>query len=67
MLITRLKAMPIALGASPRELSKEWQPPPALKVCVTSGLSKKETEKAGITIRHAITTVMKSRKWQRVA
>ncbi|KAF2482029.1 serine palmitoyl CoA transferase subunit LcbA [Neohortaea acidophila] len=67
VLITRLKAMPIALGASPRELSKEWQPPPALKVCVTSGLSKKETEKAGITIRHAITTVMKSRKWQRVA
>lgn len=31
---------------------------PALKVCVTSGLSKKEIEKAGITIRHAITKVM---------
>lgn len=31
---------------------------PALKVCVTSGLSKKEVEKAGIIIRHAITKVM---------
>lgn len=31
---------------------------PALKVCVTSGLSKKEIEKAGITIRHAITKIM---------
>lgn len=31
---------------------------PALKVCVTNGLSKKEMEKAGIVIRHAITKVM---------
>ena len=31
---------------------------PALKVCITSGLSKKEIEKAAITIRHAITKVM---------
>lgn len=31
---------------------------PALKVCVTNGLSKKEIEKAAITIRHAITKVM---------
>ena len=31
---------------------------PALKVCVTSGLSKKDIEKAGVTIRHAITKVM---------
>lgn len=31
---------------------------PALKVCVTTGLSKKEIEKAGVTIRHAITKVM---------
>lgn len=35
-----------------------WTLQPALKVCVTSGLSKKETEKAGTTIRHAITKVM---------
>lgn len=31
---------------------------PALKICATIGLSKKEIEKAGITIRHAITKVM---------
>lgn len=31
---------------------------PVLKVCVTNGLSKKETEKAGITIRHSINKVM---------
>ncbi|ROW15772.1 hypothetical protein VPNG_02086 [Cytospora leucostoma] len=31
---------------------------PALKVCATNGLSKKEIEKAGITIRHAINKVM---------
>lgn len=57
--------MPVPVGASQRDLDKEWQPRPALKVCITSGLSKKETEKAGIIIRHAITTVMKSKKWQR--
>ena len=35
-----------------------WEPQPALKVCVTSALSKKDIEKAGTTIRHAITKVM---------
>lgn len=35
-----------------------WKFQPALKVCITTGLSKKEIEKAGITIRHAITKVM---------
>ncbi|KAF2086312.1 PLP-dependent transferase [Saccharata proteae CBS 121410] len=60
VLITRLKAMPVAVGASDRE--KGWQPQPALKVCVTIGLSKKETEKAGIVIRHAITKVMTRRR-----
>lgn len=35
-----------------------WIVQPALKVCVTSGLSKKDIEKAGQTIRHAITKVM---------
>ena len=65
VLITRLKAMPAALGVSPRELEKEWRPQPALKVCVTSGLSKRDTERAGTGVRHAITNVMKSKKWQR--
>lgn len=65
VLITRLKSMPPALGVSEKELGKEWQAQPALKVCVTGGLSKKETEKAGIVIRHAVTAVMKGRKWQR--
>jgi serine palmitoyltransferase len=37
---------------------KTWTVQPALKVCVTSGLSRKETEKAGTVIRHAITKVM---------
>jgi len=31
---------------------------PALKVCITTGLSKKEIEKAGVTIRHAFTKIM---------
>jgi serine palmitoyltransferase len=65
VLITRVKAMPRALGVSPRELEKEWQPQPALKVCITSGLSKREIERAGATIRHAVTNVMRSKKWQR--
>lgn len=34
------------------------QAQPALKVCTTNGLSKKEIEKAGVVIRHAITKVM---------
>lgn len=34
------------------------QAQPALKVCATNGLSKKEIEKAGVIIRHAITKVM---------
>lgn len=36
----------------------DWTVTPALKVCITSGLSKKDIEKAGVTIRHAITKVM---------
>ncbi|KAL1303127.1 hypothetical protein AAFC00_006560 [Neodothiora populina] len=60
VLVTRLKSMPPALGSVPRE--QGWQPPPAIKVCITTGLSKKETEKAGIVIRHAITKVMTRRK-----
>ncbi|KAL1891154.1 serine palmitoyltransferase component [Sporothrix stenoceras] len=60
VLITRLKTQPITSGMSPAELS-EWPVAPALKVCVTSGLSKKDIEKAGVTIRHAITKVMSRR------
>jgi serine palmitoyltransferase len=60
VLITRLKAFPLGLGMNPRDAG--WQPQPALKVCVTSGLTKKETEKAGTTIRHAITKIVSRRK-----
>lgn len=52
--------MPKPLGAAPRD--QDWQPQPALKVCVTTGLSKKETEKAGIIIRHAITKIVTRKK-----
>ncbi|CAJ2508834.1 Uu.00g138600.m01.CDS01 [Anthostomella pinea] len=56
VLITRLKTTPLisSLGAQNAEVNIQ----PALKVCITSGLSKKEIEKAGVTIRHAITKVM---------
>ncbi|KAF7533115.1 hypothetical protein G7054_g7352 [Neopestalotiopsis clavispora] len=57
VLITRLKSLPSvkAIG-TPKD--ETWAISPALKVCITSGLSKKEIEKAGVTIRHAITKVM---------
>jgi serine palmitoyltransferase len=60
VLITRLKSFPLGLGLNPRDAG--WQPTPALKVCVTSGLTKKETEKAGTIIRHAITKIVSKRK-----
>lgn len=60
VLITRASKMPETLGASGSDL--QWQPQPALKVCVTVGLSKKEMEKAGIVIRHAITKIMMRKK-----
>lgn len=56
--------MPPALGVAPRELEKEWRATPALKVCVMNGLTKKEVERAGTIVRHAITSVMKGKKWQ---
>lgn len=58
VLITRLKAMPAAVGSN----DKPWVPQPALKVCVTAGLSKKEIEKAGVVIRHAITKIMTKKR-----
>ncbi|KAI0150636.1 aminotransferase class I and II [Xylariaceae sp. FL1272] len=56
VLITRLKTMPLISSLGPKDTDVNIQP--ALKVCITSGLSKKEIEKAGVTIRHAITKVM---------
>lgn len=56
VLITKLKTMPLLTNTGVK--NGAWQPRPALKVCVTSGLSKKDMEKAGTTIRHAITKVM---------
>lgn len=54
-MITRLKTSPYANAiAAPGGVTVR----PALKVCITSGLSKKDIEKAGVTIRHAITKVM---------
>jgi hypothetical protein len=60
VLITRLKSLPRPPGAGSKGNHEVTQP--ALKVCLTTGLSKKEVEKAGITIRHAITKVVKGRK-----
>ncbi|KAK3485296.1 pyridoxal phosphate-dependent transferase [Neurospora hispaniola] len=56
ILVTRLKGAPITTHMGLKD--NVYTATPALKVCVTSGLSKKETEKAGIAIRHAITKVM---------
>ncbi|KAI0872831.1 hypothetical protein GGS24DRAFT_421185 [Hypoxylon argillaceum] len=54
--------MPLISSLGPKDTDVNIQP--ALKVCITSGLSKKEMEKAGTVIRHAITKVM-SRKTNR--
>lgn len=59
-MITRLKSMPRGQHASAKEIG--WELQPALKVCLTSGLTKKEIERAGVVIRHAITKIMKSRR-----
>lgn len=56
VLITRLKTMPVPPSSTAKE--QGWQLQPALKICVTTGLSKKEIEKAGVIIRHAVTKVM---------
>ncbi|KAL9625121.1 MAG: hypothetical protein Q9160_000850 [Pyrenula sp. 1 TL-2023] len=59
VLITRLKSLPTNLN-NPKEPA--YQPQPALKICLTTGLSKKDVEKAGITIRHAVTKMMQRRR-----
>ena len=56
VLITRLKSMPVRNDRKAKEGA--WTVAPALKVCATTGLSKKDLEKAGVTIRHAITKIM---------
>ncbi|KAG9246183.1 pyridoxal phosphate-dependent transferase [Calycina marina] len=65
VLITRLKSMPTAPGSNGKDT--EWKLKPALKVCMTTGLSKKEIEKAGITIRHAITKVLTRKSSSKLA
>lgn len=63
VLITRVKQMPVdqhAINNGGRKV-EDWRAQPAIKVCLTVGLSRKEIEKAGTVIRHAITKVM-SRK-----
>ena len=60
ILITRLKQMPPGLGVALKD--QGWQSTPALKVCVTTGLTKKELEKAGTVVRHAITKVVGKRR-----
>lgn len=64
VLITLLKTRMFAHAVKAKDGS--WFAQPALKVCVTSALSKKDIEKAGVTIRHAITKVM-TRKSSKVA
>ncbi|CAK3821350.1 serine palmitoyl transferase subunit [Lecanosticta acicola] len=64
IIVTRLKSMPIMDGLHPRDAAREYQPEPTLKVSASAALSKKETEKAGTAIRHAITAVMKRTKSQ---
>jgi len=60
--VARLRSFPPELGASQREENDRWQPKPAVKVLLTTGLTKKEIERAGVEIRHAITKVMQKRK-----
>ncbi|KAH8701854.1 serine palmitoyl CoA transferase subunit LcbA [Talaromyces proteolyticus] len=55
VLITRLKCLP-------DNVTPKQQVLPALKVCLTTGLSKREVEKAGTTIRHAITKVLSKKR-----
>jgi len=60
VLISRLKSMPAALGVAARD--QGWVAQPALKVCASGAMSKKEIEKAGTVIRHAIAKAMGKRK-----
>ncbi|KAL1981798.1 hypothetical protein VTN96DRAFT_2136 [Rasamsonia emersonii] len=55
VLITRLKSLPDNMSPKQPVL-------PALKICINTGLTKKEIEKAGTIIRHAITKVMSKKR-----
>lgn len=55
-MITRTKTRPYVHVIKPRDGS--WSAQPSLRICLTSALSKKDIEKAGVIIRHAITKVM---------
>lgn len=57
--------MPLPAGSNGKD--EEWKLQPALKVCITTGLSKKEIEKAGVIIRHAITKVLTRKTSQRLS
>ncbi|KAL2106868.1 hypothetical protein VUR80DRAFT_6102 [Thermomyces stellatus] len=59
VLITRLKTFPVSASFEGKDGARPARP--ALKVCITTGLSRKEIEKAGIVIRHAITKVLSRR------
>jgi hypothetical protein len=54
-------------GPSANGKDEDWKLQPALKVCITTGLSKKEIEKAGVTIRHAITKVLTKKTSSKLA
>lgn len=60
VLITRVKSMPRPVNATMKDIG--WELQPALKACITSGLTRKEIEKAGITIRHAVTKVVTKKR-----
>ncbi|KAI5289717.1 serine palmitoyltransferase component [Ascosphaera acerosa] len=57
VLITRVQAI---RDMDPAKGAEEVTP--ALKICMTTGLTKKEVEKAGTLIRHAITKVFRARR-----
>ena len=59
VLVTRAKALS---AAAPGAKSDVFTHRPTLKICMTNGLSRKEVEKAGTIIRHAITKVMTRRR-----
>jgi hypothetical protein len=54
-------------GPSTNGKEEDWKLQPALKVCITTGLTKKEIEKAGVTIRHAITKVLTKKTSSKLA
>ncbi|PGH26571.1 hypothetical protein AJ80_01700 [Polytolypa hystricis UAMH7299] len=58
VLISRLKSIPDEVV--PKHIATPE--PPALKICLTTGLTRREVEKAGTTIRHAITKVLRQKR-----